>query len=338
MRGISLLTLIISNQALAATLFWFYCINHRQTKSSSKIKVSLISTRHSHNRTSTVAHQHIIRNKNRNLRAGNRVGGIQSREITGLSAVICYTIHSSLSHSFTTILTHSLAQRFITASPCLRYISIPISWNMLEKWMVYSNHSKSCTEQSIGTRGIYFHILSTVSSWYFKMHSSTMRFTDPIALHSLNFIWPINAIEVFNQAMTVGSNAHGPLRKLTLKNREITALRLTFSSNLFISKNSSQTWAPVHRRLRNISQTELVEHIVLLLWLQIVPSATFETRNLLVARAESINELRNRSSTTHSTISALVILVIPRVENASENPLRPVHILRLNRSERTTII
>ena len=85
------------------------------------------------------------------------------------------------------------------------------------------------------------------------------RTADPIALHGLDLVRPIQKLQIIQQAIGVGGNAHHPLREVLAEDREISALGLTLSGDLLVCQHSTQAWAPVHRGIRQVDQAEFID-------------------------------------------------------------------------------
>ena len=138
--------------------------------------------------------------------------------------------------------------------------------------------------------------------------------------------------------MAVGGDAHGPLAQLTLEHREVATFGLAFGGDLLVGKHSTQTRAPVHRRLGDVGQTEIIEHIGLLGLAQVGPCDALMAGDGLLARFELGDQFADRSSGTLGTTRIGGVLVIPRVVDTRKNPLGPAHIARIDGRETAAIV
>ena len=77
--------------------------------------------------------------------------------------------------------------------------------------MFRGNHGERGAEQRVGTGGVDFHVLVTVGSGHGEVHGGTMGFTDPVALHELDLLRPVDAVKIGDEAVAVLGDAHRPL-------------------------------------------------------------------------------------------------------------------------------
>ena len=108
------------------------------------------------------------------------------------------------------------------------------------------------------------------------MHGSAVGFADPVALHELDLLRPVDGVEVFDQTVAVRGDAHGPLAQFALEHREVAAFGLAFGGDLLVGEHGTQARAPVDRGLGDVGQTKVVEHVGLLGFAQVGPGLAFE--------------------------------------------------------------
>ena len=186
-------------------------VDDRQTELHGKVVIALVATRHGHNGTGAVVHQHVVGSKQRELRAGDRVGGVQAGEQTGLLTGLVHAVLGGLGFGGQTVGLHRLDRVGIAALPVFGYIGRPFGGHVLQQVMFRGNHGERGAEQRVGTGGVDFHVLVTVGSGHDEVHGGTMGFTDPVALHELDLLRPVDAVKIGDEAVAVLGDAHGPL-------------------------------------------------------------------------------------------------------------------------------
>ena len=170
------------------------------------------------------------------------------------------------------------------------------------------------------------------------MHGSAVGFADPVALHELDLFRPVDAVKIFDQTVAVCGDAHGPLAQLTLEHREVTAFGLAFGGDLLVGEHRAQARAPVHRRLGDVCQAEVVEHVGLLGFGQIIPLLACESRNLTLAGFELLHQRADRACGALGAGRVGGVLVVPGIVDAGEDPLGPTHIARVNGGEGAAVV
>ena len=136
----------------------------------------------------------------------------------------------------------------------------------------------------------------------------------PITLLLLNCLWPINLIKLREKSLRVLGNPEHPLLHRLTDNFMVTALRPTIN-DLFVCQNGSKCWAPIHHRIRIVSQS-----VFSLVCLHCQDTTCF---NIFGDR-----EFLNRPG-------FLASFVEPRVIQLGENPLRPFVVIRGTRCDFT---
>ena len=133
-------------------------VDDRQTELHGKVVIALVATRHGHNGTGAVVHQHVVGSKQRELRAGDRVGGVQAGEQTGLLTGLVHAVLGGLGFGGQTVGLHRLDRVGIAALPVFGYIGRPFGGHVLQQVMFRGNHGERGAEQRVGTGGVDFHV------------------------------------------------------------------------------------------------------------------------------------------------------------------------------------
>ena len=170
------------------------------------------------------------------------------------------------------------------------------------------------------------------------MHGSAVGFADPVALHELDLLRPVDGVEVFDQTVAVCGDAHGPLAQFALEHREVAAFGLAFGGDLLVGEHGAQARAPVDRGLGDVGQTEVVEHVGLLGFAQVGPGLAFEARDGALAGFELFDERADRAGAAPGAGRVGGVLVVPGVVDAGEDPLGPTHVAGVDGGEGTTVV
>ncbi len=294
----------------------------RQAEDRGEFPVALIVSGHGHDRAGAVTGQHVVGDEDRHLRAVHRVGRVGTQEDSGLLLVLLtlqirfgrdrLAVRRNGFRGVTGILEGPA--RIDAGGPFLR--GQPVDQLVLGR----QDHIRG-TEQGVRpggedldplTIGIEFHLRATGSS-------------DPVALHGLYVLWPVQAVQIVDEPVGVGGDAHHPLPQPLPEYREVAALTAAVSGDLFVGQHRAQAGAPVDHRIRLVHQAVRVQYFGAFGRGQILPGAAVGRRP--GAGVELCLQFRDRAG-------AIQIPVVPSVVNAQEDPLRPLVVLRIRGRER----
>ena len=123
--------------------------------------------------------------------------------------------------------------------------------------MLGREHHVSRAEKSVGARGenpqlTVAHRQTRVVD--FKIHLRAIAPADPISLHFLQRMGPIDRIEVVEQAFGVGGDAEHPLAHRLADHREIAYLAPAIDDFL-VGEHRAEGFAPPDGRFGNVSET-----------------------------------------------------------------------------------
>ena len=220
-------------------------VDDRQAELDREIVIALVAARHGHDGAGAVVHEHVIRGEQRQLGSGDRIGGVQAGEQAGLLASLVDTVLGGLGFRSQAIGLHCLDRSGIAALPVFRSLGRPLGGNVFEQVMLRGDHGERGAEQGVGTGGVDLHVFGTVRGFDLEMHGSAVGFADPIALHELDLLRPVDAIKIFDQTVAVCGDAHGPLAQLALEHREVAAFGLAFGGDLLVGEHRAQLAAHV---------------------------------------------------------------------------------------------
>ena len=313
-------------------------VDDRQAELGREIVITLVAARHGHDGTGAVVHEHVIRGEQRQLGSGDWVDGVQAGEQAGLLASLVNTVLGGLGFRSQAVGLHRLDRSGIATLPVFRSLGRPFGGNVFEQVMFRRDHGERGAEQGVGTGGVDLHVFDAVRGFDLEMHGSAVGFADPISLHELDLLRPVDAIKIFDQTVAVCGDAHGPLAQLALEHREVTAFGLAFGGDLLVGEHRAQARTPVHRGLGDVGQTEVVEHVSLLGFAQVSPLLARESRNLTLTGFELLHQRADRSCAALGTRRIGGILVVPGIIDSGEDPLGPTHVARIDGGEGTTVV
>ena len=87
-----------------------------------------------------------------------------------------------------------------------------------------------------------------------EVHRRTFTSPDPVALHGLDRVRPLEQVEVADQAIGVGGDAHHPLPHVALEHGEVAAIAAAIRGDLFVGNDGAETGTPVDRRVADVGQ------------------------------------------------------------------------------------
>ena len=189
--------------------------------------------------------------------------------------------------------------------------------------MFWGKNGECGTEQRVGTRGVHLELRDIGAG---ETHQGTHRFANPVALHVLDRFGPVHCVQVRVQTVGVRSNPHVPLLEFARVDREVPALRAALCGHFFVSEHGTQARAPVHWRFAHIRQAVVLQNFFTFTWAQVRPCSSAGVTRTSFELFDQFTDGARLGC----------VNVIPSVENLGEDPLRPLHELRIGRSECTT--
>ena len=179
-------------------------VDHRKTVLDGEIVVSLVTARNGHDGTGTIVHEHIVGREHRQLGTGDRVDRVQAGEQTRLLTVVGHTVGRGLCLRELTVCGYGLARRGIATRPRRVHTFRPGLGHMLQHRVFGRDHTERGTEQRVGSCGVDLHICHLTVDRHLEMHGGAMRLPDPVALHELDLLRPVDS---FLSAYTDALNA-----------------------------------------------------------------------------------------------------------------------------------
>ena len=84
---------------------------------------------------------------------------------------------------------------------------------------------------------------------------------DPVALHGFDLVRPVQQVQVVEQPVGIGGDAHHPLPQPFPEYRKVAAVAAAVGGDLFVGQHRAQARAPVHHRVRPIHQPAAVDDV-----------------------------------------------------------------------------
>ena len=162
----------------------------------------------------------------------------------------------------------------------------------------------------------------------------TGRPADPVALHLLQRLGPVHAVQVGQQAVGVGGDPHHPLGQRAPEHREVAPLRAAVGGDLLVGQHRAQPGAPVDRGLVQVGQPVRVDHLPARDLVQVRPRQARRVRaggGGPGAGVQLGHQLLDRAGLAG-------VGVEPGAEDLQEDPLRPLVVARVDRREAAAVV
>ncbi len=267
-----------------------------QAELGGELEVSFVAARHGHDGAGAVAHQDVVGDPDRNLCPVDRVGGERSGEGTGLLSGVVGPI---------------LVVGGGRGGDIGLDLGLLIGGRQLgDQRVLGGEHHERGAEQGVGPGGEDLDVAGGGT----EPNGGATRPADPVALHDLDGLGPVQGVEIFEQAIGIGGDAQHPLLHVALEDRVVADVGATLGGDFFVGQDGSQSRAPVDGSLRQIGQAVLVDHGVLLGRRQLGPCPA--VGGGAGAGFEGGDELGDGAS-------FVGLGVVPGVEDLEEDPLGP---------------
>jgi len=159
---------------------------------------------------------------------------------------------------------------------------------------------------------------------------------DPVALHRLQRVAPVQAVEVVEQPFGVRRDAQHPLAHGPLEHGVVAAVAAALRCDLLVGQHGAQPGTPVHRRLGDLGEALAVDDVGPLTRRQPRPSAAVVQRPR--PRLELGDQLGDRPRPADAPVRSRRVGVVPRVEDAGEDPLGPAVVARVGGLDRAAAV
>ena len=186
--------------------------------------------------------------------------------------------------------------------------------------MLGCQHQIRRTEQGVGPGGEDLDIPRVGG----EAHLGAGRPADPVALHGLDLVRPIEDVEIVEQSVGIGGDPHHPLPQALSEYRKVAAVTAAVGGHLFVGQHRTQPRAPVHHRVGSVHQAEGVDEVRAFALRHGRPLTGTVRRP--GAGLEFGDQLADRTRPVGCGIE-------PGVEDLQEDPLRPLVEVGVRRGE-----
>jgi hypothetical protein len=298
----------------------------RQLEGAREGEVARVVGRDGHDRAGAVAHQDVVGDEDGDPLAVDRVGRVRAGEHAGLVLGLGLPLDVGLGAGLRAVGGDGLGRGRVTAGPHLVGALGPGGRDeLVDQRVLGGQHHVGGAEQGVLAGGEDGDGL-TVDG---EVDAGALGAADPVALLQLDGLGPVQLLQVVQQPVGVGGDAHVPLAQLGLEDREVAALGAAFGGDLLVGQHGAQTRAPVDRRVGGVGQPVLAQDLGLLDGVQLAPGAAAGDGTL--TGLEPGDQLGDRAG-------LLRLVVVPGVEDLQEDPLGPLVVVRVDRGERPALV
>ena len=211
---------------------------------------------HGHNRTCAVGGEYVVGDEDRQRLAVHGVDAEHALELhAGLLLVELRTLEVALGGGLRLIGLHGVGVRDLSLGEPLRH----------ERMLRRKHHVRGAEEGIAASRvncnndrGLWRPRTPAHGIFYLEIHHRPRGLADPVALHLLDALGPIERIEVLQQTFGVLRDLEHPLAHWAADHGMVAALRSTVD-HLFVREHRTECGTPVHRHLGDVGEALLVE-------------------------------------------------------------------------------
>ncbi len=304
---------------------------------------------HGHDRPRAVAHEHVVGHPDRDALA---IDGVH-REGTGEHARFLL----GLGGAFQFGLVHGLVD--VGGDFCLAVLR----GDFVDQRMLRREDHVGCAEQRVGPGrvnadyAVLWHGRDAVALGLLvepfvdggaidgEVDLRPDALADPVALHDLDRLGPIDLLDIGQESLGIGGDAHHPLGHCPAVDGVVAALRATFVGDFLVGQHRTQLRAPVDRHLSLVGEAVFVDQpppLVGLEFLELVEPArragdaldgfrdgrgndiAVHVDNQL-AGFEIVDQFPDRPG-------GILARIVPGVVDLQEDPLRPPVVVWVGRS------
>ena len=328
--------------------------DHGQLEAVREREVALVLGGHGHDRAGAVAHQHVVGGEDGQLAAVHRVRREQPGEHAGLLAALLGALVLVQRGGARLVGGDGLAGGRGAAGPGLVRVLGPRlrqGGDVRQQGVLGGEDAEGRAEQGVGARGEHVEAgLGRVGEPRDgEGDLGAVAAADPVALHGADRLGPVHPVQVIDQAVAVGGDAHVPLAQATGEDGEVAALGAALGGDLLVGQHRAQSGAPVHGSLGDVGQAEAVGQLRDLRIggagdlggaaalpgggdLQALPVG--EGEGIDRAGTQLLAQLGDRPGAPGHAVGVRGVRVVPGVEDAQKDPLRPLHELGVRGRER----
>ena len=273
--------------------------------------VARVVRRNCHNRTRTVACQHVVRNIDRNLLAREGIYGIRTR--------------SHAAHALGLGNTLTLRALLGLGDILLDCRTILVGSQLINPLVLGRNNHKRHAKDRIGAGGEDLQLL--LHTLHCEEHLRTRAATDPVALDLFERVAPLQTLQTVQHTLCVSRNTQQPLLHSLLLNGVTATLRQTVL-HLIVSQHRTQRRTPIHHRIGTERQTVVLQHLLTLLLVHCCPLLSRELHLGGASRIDTLGAVSRELGNQLLDRACLLLHVVVVVrEHLHECPLSPFVVL-----------
>ncbi len=205
----------------------------------------------------------------------------------------------------------------------------------LHPFALRSQDHEGHAEDGIGPGGEDGDVVGNAVALHLEHHLGALGLADPVALHLLQGIGPVQPLQGIQEPAGIGRYAELPLGHLLLEYRMAAALGITVL-HLIIGENRTEGRAPVHGGFALVGDAVVHQDIGFLLVRECIPLLGSELGGIVVRRIHGRGTALFESG--HEFLDGarfLESVVVPAAEHLQEGPLGPLVIVRIRGTELT---
>ncbi len=203
----------------------------RQPERARKGVVALVVRGHGHDRSGPVLHQDVVGDVHRQLLAVDRVGDGAPERDPGLRLLGVAALLAGLGERVVDVVVHLLLVRGSVREAH-------------DVGMLWRHDEERRAEERVGTGGE--HGIVDPELLAAERHLGTLAAPDPVALHRLDVLRPVDQLEVAEQPLGVVGDAQEPLLELPDFDERSAALAATLGGDLLVGEHRLVSRAPLH--------------------------------------------------------------------------------------------
>ena len=259
-----------------------------QPERQGKLVVARVVAGHGHDGAGAVAHEDVVGDEHRDLLAVDRVDGVGAGEDAGLVLVLL-ALELGLHGRGAPVGEHGLGGRGVSAGPALvegavgrlaggragcagRDLGPERAGELVDQRVLGRQDHVGGAEEGVGAGGE--HLDGRLG--HGEPDAGALRAADPVALHGLDLVGPVEPVEVVDEPVGVGGDPHHPLAEVLAEDGEVAALGAALGGDLLVGQDCAQAGAPVDRGVREVDEPVRVEDLLLLGAGQLAPGAAGE--------------------------------------------------------------
>ena len=239
-----------------------------------------------HDRPGAVARHHVVGDEDGQRLPVHGVDGVSTGEHAALRASLGLPLLSGLGGGLRLVRADGVGGGGGPTGPHGRDAVGPLRRTREERvdgGMLGRDHHVGCAEQGVGPGGE--HREDLVAAGHREVDQRTLGAADPVTLHGLDLVGPVQVGEVVKQPVRVGGDAHHPLPEVGLEHGEVATLGAAVGGHLLVRQHRAEAGAPVDGHLVDEGEPVPGEHLLALRSGQVAPRTAVGSLALTVGEA-----------------------------------------------------